>query len=156
MPACHIKQQCCQHKKPQLGAANNAVAVQIVSGERLIINNGAAGMANFGGRTHGVITRISVDPTPPQDSLYGATIAGVRFDALPGHFDASAWIDHFARVWPEGTPAHYSYFDRIKHGPNYVLAQAVSGNVSLASATTRAPIQGTVEASTEALTALSA
>ena len=124
--------------------------------QRLIINNGAAGMANFGGSTHGVITRISVDPTPPQDSLYGATIAGVRFDALPVHFDASAWIDHFARVWPEGTAAHRSYFDRIKHGPNYVLAQAVSGNVSLASATTRTPIQGTVEASTEALTALSA
>ena len=100
--------------------------------QRLIINNGAAGMANFEGTTHGVITRISVDPTPPPDSLYGVAIAGVRFDALPVHFDAAAWIDQFARVWPAGTPAHHSYFDRIKHGPNYALARAVSGNVSLA------------------------
>ena len=103
--------------------------------QRLIINNGAAGMANFGGTTHGVITRISVDPTPPPNSLYGVKIAGIRFDALPVHFDASAWMDHFSRVWPAGTPAHQSYFDRINHGPNYALRHAVSGNVTLASAT---------------------
>ncbi len=101
--------------------------------QRLIINNGAAGMANFVGTTHGVITRISIDPTPPPDSLYGVTIGGVRFDALPVHFDAPTWIDHFARVWPAGTPAHRSYFDRIQHGPKYALEQAVSGSVSLAS-----------------------
>ena len=99
--------------------------------QRLIINNGAAGMANFAGTTHGVITRISVDPTPPLDSLYGVAIADIRFDALAVHFDASAWIAHFARVWPAGTPAHLSYFDRIKNGPNYAREQAVSGNVSL-------------------------
>lgn len=111
----------------------------VAGSQRLIINNGAAGMANFEGTTHGVITRISVDPTPPPDSLYGVTIAGVRFDALPVHFDAPAWIDHFARVWPVGTPANHSYFHRIKHGPNYALALAVSGNVALAKATASAP-----------------
>ena len=124
--------------------------------ERLIINNGAAGMANFGGTTHGVITRISVDPTAPPNSLYGVTIKGVRFDALPVYFDASAWIDHFARVWPSDTSANRSYFDRIKHGPNYALEQAVSGNVSLASASASALNRPAVEASVEALTALSA
>jgi hypothetical protein len=124
--------------------------------QRLIINNGAAGMANFAGTTHGVITRISVDQTVPPDSLYGATISGVRFDALPVHFDASAWIDHFASVWPTGTPAHRSYFDRIRRGPNYTLAQAVSGNLSLASA--KAPQAGhsAVEANAEALTPMDA
>ena len=91
-------------------------------------------MANFKGTTHGVITRISFNPSTPPNSLYGITIAGIRFDALPVHFDEVAWIDHFARVWPAGTPAHDSYFDRIKHGPKYALAHAVSGNVSLASA----------------------
>ena len=101
--------------------------------ERLIINNGAAGMANFDGTTHGVITRISLDPTPSSDSIYGATIAGVRFDALPVHFDAPAWIDHFASVWPERTSAHRSYFERIKHGPKYTLKLAVSGTVALTS-----------------------
>ncbi len=104
--------------------------------QRLIINNGAAGMANFAGTTHGVITRISVDPTPPPNSLYGVTLNGVRFDALPVHFDAPPWIEHFVSVWPSDTPANRSYLDRIKHGPNYTLEQAVSGNVSLASVTT--------------------
>ncbi len=124
--------------------------------QRLIINNGAAGMANFGGTTHGVITRISVDQMPPPNSLYGATIAGVRFDALPVHFDASAWIDHFASVWPTGTPAHRSYFDRIRRGPNYTLEQAVSGNISLISAVDRPPGYGEIEADAEALVTLGA
>ena len=120
--------------------------------QRLIINNGAAGMANFARTTYGVITRISIDATPPPGSLYGALIGGVRFDALPVHFDAPAWIDHFSRVWPAGTPAHHSYFDRIQYGPNYVLSQAVSGNVSLISTKSRAPNRIAHQANTEALT----
>jgi len=87
----------------------------------LVINNGAAGMANSAGTTHGVITRILIDPTTPLNSLYGVTIADIRFDALAVNFDAAGWIGHFALVWPAGTPAHHSYFDRIKHGPNYAL-----------------------------------
>lgn len=122
--------------------------------QRLIINNGAAGMANFAGTTHGVITRISVEATPPSGSLYGAMIGGVRFDALPVHFDAPAWIDHFSRVWPEGTSAHRSYFDRIQHGPNYALSQAVSGSVALTSAKSQVPNRIAVQANTEALASL--
>ena len=130
-----------------------------VDGEqRLIINNGAAGMANFFGTTHGVITRISVDPAPPRDALYGVAIAGLRFDALPLHFDASAWTSHFARVWPEGTAAHRSYFDRIQRGPNYALHQSVSGSVSLTtsatSATTAPPNCGAVGISAGVATSL--
>ncbi len=123
--------------------------------QRLIVNNGAAGMANFAGTTHGVITRISVDPTPPPESLYGVTIAGVRFDALPVHFDASAWIEHFTQVWPAGTPAHRSYFDRIQHGPNYALEHAVSGRVSLPSATARRHYDMPDESDLDPLTRLS-
>ena len=124
--------------------------------QRLIINNGAAGMANFAGTTHGVITRISVDPTPPADSLYGVMMGGIRFDALPVHFDSPMWIDHFASVWPEGTPAHRSYFDRIQHGPNYTLEQAVSGNVSLPSAKAHAPSDNVVDTAPDEITSLSA
>ena len=124
--------------------------------QRLIINNGAAGMANFEGTTHGVITRISFDPSTPPNSLYGVAIAGIRFDALPVHFDAPAWIDHFAGVWPAGTPAHHSYFERIQHGPKYALRQAVSGTVSLASAITLMPKRRTVDQNTETAAALSA
>ena len=123
---------------------------------RLIINNGAAGMANFAGTTFGMITRISTDLSPPANSLYGITMTGVRFDALPVHFDASAWIEHFAGVWPVGTPAHRSYFDRIRHGPNYALEQAVSGNVALAAPVPRGRHRAAVSADHEALTAINA
>lgn len=124
--------------------------------QRLIINNGAAGMANFAGATHGVITRISVDQKPPPNALYGATIAGIRFDALPVHFDAPAWINHFVNVWPDGTPAHRSYFDRIRRGPKYTLEQAVSGNISLISAADHPPSHREIETDTEALAPLGA
>jgi hypothetical protein len=54
---------------------------------RLVINNGAAGLGNLAGTTNGVITRLSSDPRPPADSLYGISIGGLRGDALPVRFD---------------------------------------------------------------------
>ncbi len=99
---------------------------------RLIINNGAAGMPNFSGTTYGLITRISVDRTVPRGSLYGIELAGVRFDALPVHYDQSAWVAAFLRNWPTGSPAHASYFDRIVQGPRFNVSDAIGGRVALA------------------------
>jgi len=101
-----------------------------VDGEqRLIINNGAAGMANFAGTTHGVITRISNDPRVPAASLYGMQLGAVRFDALPVRFDLARWVARFLANWPPGSAAHLSYFDRIVGGPQFALSQAVGGRV---------------------------
>jgi hypothetical protein len=44
----------------------------------MVVNNGCAGLPDFSGRHHGVLTRLSVDPGPPADSLYGITAAGLR------------------------------------------------------------------------------
>jgi hypothetical protein len=97
--------------------------------QRLIMNNGAAGMANFTGTTHGVITRISIDPRVPGDSLYGIRLGAVRFDALPVRFDLARWVARFLANWPPGSPAHLSYFERIVGGPKFALSQAVGGRV---------------------------
>lgn len=101
---------------------------------RLIINNGAAGLPNFGGTTFGLVTRIAADPTPPADSLYGITLAGVRFDAMPVAFDQAAWLRRFLANWAPGSPAHEAYFNRIVSGPNFDLTDAVGGQVRLTAA----------------------
>lgn len=62
-----------------------------------------------------MITRVSVHPA--RGSLYGARIAGVFVDALAVRYDAVAWERRFLASWPEGSPAHQSYFHRITHGP---------------------------------------
>ncbi len=91
---------------------------------RLVINNGAAGMPNFKGSTFGVLTRISADPQVPANSLYGTTLGAARFDALPIDYDQAAWLARFLANWPQGSPAHLSYFQRIAQGPDFSLHQA--------------------------------
>jgi hypothetical protein len=98
---------------------------------RLVVNNGAAGLANFAGTTHGVLTRLSSDPEPPPDSLYGATVGALRCDALPIRFDQQRWQERFLAQWPPGSPGHRAYFTRITGGTPLRLEQAARGGVRL-------------------------
>ena len=97
---------------------------EFAGGRRLIINNGAAGLPNFKGSTFGLLTRISSRPELPRTSLYGTAIDGVRFDALPIHYDAAAWQRCFAANWVQGSPAYAGYFERITEGPDFSIARA--------------------------------
>jgi hypothetical protein len=97
-----------------------------------VINNGAAGMANFAGGTHGVITRIALRALPRSlepARLYGLheTVRGQSLvvDALRVDFDALAYLREFDAVWPAGSPAAVSYRQRIAHGPSYAPDQAL-------------------------------
>lgn len=98
---------------------------------RLIINNGAAGLPNFADASFGLITRISVDPRVPAESLYGITQNGVRFDALPVRYDHAAWVARFLADWPPGSPAYEAYFNRIVAGPDFDVRDAVGGTVAM-------------------------
>lgn len=89
----------------------------------IAVNNGAAGLPNFEGTQHGVITRIGVAPSPPQP-LYGTRIGDVHIDALAVHYDEERWKSDFDRNWPVGSPAHLSYAQRIAQGPHYRLQDA--------------------------------
>ena len=92
--------------------------------ERLtIVNNGAAGMANFSGSTFGVISRIATRPSP-YPALYGLARNGVFIDALAVEYDLGAFLARFGKRWPEGSAAHTSYFQRIASGPFRTIAQA--------------------------------
>jgi len=98
---------------------------------RLVINNGVAGLPNFAGTTHGVLTRLSSDPEPPADSLYGTTVGSLRCDALPVRFDPQRWKERFLAQWPPGSHGHRSYFARITRGTDLRLQQAARVGVQL-------------------------
>ncbi|MGH8618470.1 MAG: hypothetical protein ACREUW_12335 [Burkholderiales bacterium] len=99
-----------------------ATLISARAGRCALINNGAAGMPNFAGTTHGVFTRIAHTPAP--DALYRATLDGVAVEALPLHYDAPTFLRGFDRQWPAGSPAALSYRERIVRGPAYAIAQA--------------------------------
>jgi hypothetical protein len=89
-------------------------------GGRALINNGAAGMPNFRGECYGIATRISVRPA--RNSLYGVRLGGLHVDAMALAYDVAAWERRFLELWPEGSDAHRSYFERIRSGPDFELA----------------------------------
>lgn len=82
----------------------------------LVANNGCAGLPNFSGTTAGLITRVSADPVPPADSLYGIELDGLRFDAVPFVYDQGRWLTDYRRIWPAGTPGHRGYHARMTDG----------------------------------------
>jgi hypothetical protein len=94
-----------------------------------IVNNGAAGMPNFAGSHFGLLSRISVTPSPHRPA-YGFVRDGVHIDALPIAYDTEAFLRQFLGRWPEGTAAHASYFGRLVAGPAHNLAQAWRGESS--------------------------
>ena len=98
------------------------------AGERVVINNGAAGMPNFAGDRAGLITRIATTPVPAslaRSRRYGTEVADVYIDALAVHFDTATWDAQFAQVWPAGSPAAVSYGRRIIDGPQFSIDDAL-------------------------------
>lgn len=93
------------------------------AGERLVANNGAAGMPNFAGTRCGILTRIGVEASP-HASLHGCRLKHGHVDALAIHYDHEAWQQQFLANWPPGSPAWESYFRRIVAGPDYTPQQA--------------------------------
>ena len=99
-----------------------ATVIDTRGGRSALVNNGAAGMPNFSATTYGLFTRIARAPAP--DALYRTTLDGVTIEALPLHYDATAFLCGFDRQWPAGSPAAVSYRERIARGPAYTPAQA--------------------------------
>jgi hypothetical protein len=94
------------------------------SGHLTVINNGAAGMANFAGTTYGLISRIATVPCP-HPTLYGISRDSVFVDALAVEFDLDEFLTRFDQRWPKGSPARASYHERITRGPGHTPDQAM-------------------------------
>ena len=92
-------------------------------GEKLVFNNGAAGMPNARDTRFGILTRIGVQASP-HATLYGERLRGAHVDALAIRYDHAAWRRCFLENWPAGSAAWLSYFERISCGPAFDLADA--------------------------------
>ncbi|MDB5601491.1 MAG: hypothetical protein JWN71_3535 [Xanthobacteraceae bacterium] len=95
----------------------------LAAGRLTVVNSGAAGMPNFSDSRAGLITRIGTTPSP-HAPLYGLHRDGVHIDALAVPYDHAAFLNRFLARWPDGSPAHCSYYGRIVNGPNYLPATA--------------------------------
>jgi hypothetical protein len=92
---------------------------------RWVFNNGATGMPNFQGDAAGLISRIARTPFTDPQRRFGVVERGVHIDAIAIEIDSIAWQYQFQQLWPQGSDAHTSYFNRIQHGPSYRLEDAV-------------------------------
>ncbi len=90
----------------------------------VIANNGAAGMPNFRGTRHGLLTRIAMRAFAGPERLYGLEAAGAHVEALRIDFDPERWLERFLAHWPAGSPAHDSYHRRIAEGPRFALEES--------------------------------
>jgi len=94
--------------------------LQRFPGDRVLVNNGAAGMPNFRGERYGIATRISV--RPHGGALYGTRCEGLYVDAVALRYDTQAWEKRFLELWPAGSDAHRAYYERIVSGPAFERA----------------------------------
>ena len=92
---------------------------------RWILNNGAAGMPNFRGDAAGMLTRIATAPAASAHRRFGVDLGGVVAEAIAIDIDQPRWRAGFEALWPAGSDAHVSYFDRILRGPDYDARDAV-------------------------------
>ena len=97
---------------------------QLSQGDAYVVNNGAAGLPNFHDSPYGVLTRIATRPAP-QAALYGVRVDGVYVDAVAVPYDHQIWQQDFLALWPPGSAAYDSYFDRIMQGPDFDKTQAL-------------------------------
>jgi hypothetical protein len=95
---------------------------------RWVLNNGAAGMPNFRDDLAGLLTRIAVGPSTGTPPRLAVRLGDEVFaEAIAIDFDPAAWRARFESLWPAGSDAHLSYFDRIVRGPDYSAAQTLRG-----------------------------
>ena len=92
---------------------------------RWVYNNGAAGMPNFEADAAGLFTRIALQPYAGPQRRFGVQQQGVFVDAVALHTSFSEAQRRFLALWPAGSDAHTSYFERISAGPSYQVADAV-------------------------------
>ncbi|MCE3555418.1 hypothetical protein LWC33_28730 [Pseudonocardia sp. RS11V-5] len=116
---------CCTHTGLPYAQDHTADGVRY-----LVVNNGCAGLPNFSGMRCGILTRLSVDPHPPDDGLYGITLDGLRVDAVPARYGHDRWHADFLRCWPPGSAAHANYAARIEEGTWLTVDHATRGTVT--------------------------
>jgi hypothetical protein len=83
----------------------------------VVANNGAAGMPNLPASGAGQLTRIGTEPLDVASPYAPEEVAGAHVQIVSIAYDHGRWRERFLASWPEGSPAHASYFRRIAGAP---------------------------------------
>ncbi|MBG9980552.1 hypothetical protein [Facklamia lactis] len=96
--------------------------------QKIISNNGAAGMPNFKGTNFGLSTRISIS-NRNKHAVYSQSITKnnqkIYVELVPIQYSQNKYIKWFDSIWPKGTSAEKSYRNRIIKGPNITLNDSI-------------------------------
>lgn len=97
-----------------LATTHTCLPVVYNNGKNIVINNGAAGMANVKNATYGLITRIA--KTSSKDAIVSEKIDDLYIELVKIEFDITKFVSWFESTWSENSPASISYKNRIVNG----------------------------------------
>ena len=93
--------------------------IQGANKKHWVVNNGSAGMPNFEADAAGLVTRIAMTSYSGSQSRAHVQFDKLHIDLLAVEIDQALWQAMFMQMWPTGSHAHASYWNRIVNGPNY-------------------------------------
>ena len=106
-----------------LATTHTCLPVVYDNGKNIVINNGAAGMANIQGQTFGLITRIA--KSSHEKAIYSEYRNGLYVELVKVDFDIEKFKLWFEKVWPDDSPASISYKKRIINGTSLAIEDII-------------------------------
>ena len=106
-----------------LATTHTCLAVVYDNGRNIVINNGAAGMANIKGETFGLFTRIAKNSH--KKAIYSEYRDGLYVELVKVDFDIEKFKLWFEKVWPDDSPASISYKNRIINGTSLTIEDII-------------------------------
>ena len=106
-----------------LATTHTCLAVVYDNGRNIVINNGAAGMANIKGETFGLFTRIAKNSH--KKAIYSEYRDGLYVELVKVDFNIEKFKLWFEKVWPDDSPASISYKNRIINGTSLTIEDII-------------------------------
>ena len=106
-----------------LATTHTCLPVVYYNGRNIVINNGAAGMANIQGETFGLFTRIAKNSH--KKTIYSEYRDGLYVELVKVDFDIEKFKLWFEKVWPDDSPASISYKNRIINGTTLTIEDII-------------------------------
>lgn len=97
-----------------LATTHTCLPVVYNNGSAIVVNNGAAGMANVKNETYGLITRIA--KTQSKGAIISEKIDDLFVELVKIDFDIKLFLEWFEKTWTDDSPASISYKNRIING----------------------------------------
>lgn len=106
-----------------LATTHTCLPVMYDNRRNIVINNGAAGMANIKGETFGLFTRIAKNSH--KKAIYSEYRDGLYVELVKVDFNIEKFKLWFEKVWPDDSPASISYKNRIINGTSLTIEDII-------------------------------